>query len=454
MIRGREPSVDRGRARSATRALRSWRAWTAVGLLAITGHGLAQSCTKYVSEAGSGREATRERPARDLGNIVANLVPGDVVCIAGGRYTGRADSGADRIEVPVEIYGGFSPDFSSRDPWGEHVTLFTGVHNAANFSTDPRLTIDTSAFATRLMAARGQDTVHAVVVDGLVIDHGDRNYYAGDGESRIVRLGSPAHTPTPEAGGLLIRTGITSTIVVRHVLVVNTAPTQGAIALFPGAAADVTVENSVAVNNTGVGFHLSSAIAANDPADYPRYRFVGNVSVFNQKHDPFGTFGGSGVAIESGTQVEIRDSVIAFNDNYGVDNAKRSAGVVLVDNVIVANARADYLEFDTKIALEDVEDWSDLVADGRGNVRRELDFALSPAWGALYAARNVIDRNAAEEDVRAVDTWANDVRAFFGWNLVGTDLSVDSDVWLPRMSLEDAFAVARRFDERYGVVWP
>ena len=451
--RPRLPTIRGGRP-SPVRFSRAWRACVAIAALAAGGAAVAQTCTKYVSESGSGREASLERPARDLGNIVANLVAGDVVCIAGGRYTGRADSGADRIEVPVEIYGGFSPDFSARDPWGEHVTLLTGVHNAANFSTDPRLTVDTSAFATRLMAARGQDTVHTVVVDGLVIDHGDRNYYAGDGESRIVRLGTAAHTPTPEAGGLLIRTGITSTIVVRHVLVVNTAPTQGAFALFPGAAASVTIENNVAVNNTGVGFHLSSAIAANDPADYPSYVFAGNVSVFNQKHDPFGTFGGSGIAIESGTKVEIRGSVIAFNDNYGVDNAKRAAGVVLTDNVIVANARADYLEFDTKIALGDIEDWSDLIADGRGNVRRELDFALSPAWGARYAARNVIDRNAAEEDVQAVDAWTNDVRSFFGWNLVGTDLNVDADVWLPRMSLEDAFAVARRFDERYGVLWP
>ena len=437
-----------------TRGGRAVRAWAAVVLLAVTSHGLAQACTKYVSEAGSGREATLERPARDLGNIVANLVPGDVVCIAGGRYTGRADSGADRIEVPVEIYGGFSPDFADRDPWGAHVTLLTGVHNAANFSTDVRLAIDTSAFATRLMASRGQDTVHTVVVDGIVVDHGDRNYYAGDDERRFVRLDTAAHTPTPEAGGLQIRTGITSTIVVRNVLVVNTAPTQGAIALFPGAGARVTVENNVAVNNTGTGFLLSTAIAANDAADYPSYRFAGNVSVFNQKHDPFGTFGGHGVAIESGTTVEIAGNVIAFNDGFGVDNGKRAADVVLTDNVIVANARADYLEFDTKIALEDIEDWSDLIADGRGNVRRELDYALSPEWGTRYAARNVIDRNAAEEDVRAVDAWYNDVRSFFGWNLVGSDLNVDSDVWLPRMGLEDAFAVARRFDDRYGVVRP
>jgi hypothetical protein len=426
----------------------------AVVLVASVAAAAAQECTKYVSESGSGRDATLERPARDLGNIVANLEPGDVVCITGGTFTGRADSGADRIEVPVSLYGGFAPDFSTRDPWGAHRTVFTGVHNAQNFVTDARLTIDTSGFATRLMAARGEPTEHAVVVDGIVFDHGDRNYYADDAGLRIVRLGTPGRTPTPESGGLVIRTGVTSTIEVRHVLVVNTAPTQGAIALFPGAGAQVTVRDSVAVNNTGVGFHLGTAIAASDPADFPTYVFANNVSVFNEKHDPFGAIGGAGVMVESGTHVTLTGNVIAFNDLYGIDNAKRAADLVITENAIVGNALADYLEFDTKIDLEDLEDWAEYVADGRGNVRLELDYDLSEAWGAAYASRTVIDRNAAEEDVRAVDAWTSDVRSFFGWNLVGTDLDTDSAVWLPRMSLEDAFMVARRFEGRYGAEAP
>jgi len=136
----------------------------------------------------------------------------------------------------------------------------------------------------------------------------------------------------------------------------------------------------------------------------------------------------------------------------GLRRASRAWAAVAL--LAVANARADYLEFDTKIGIDDIEDWSDPIADGRDNVRRELDCALSPAWGAHYAARNLLDRNAAEEEIQAVDSWTNDARSSFGWNLVGTDLSVDSAVWLPRIDLEDAFAVARRFDERYGVVWP
>ncbi|MFN2323484.1 MAG: hypothetical protein ABR510_11065 [Trueperaceae bacterium] len=415
---------------------------------------LAQACTKYVSEEGSGRVATLERPARDLGNIAGDLEPGDVVCITGGVFNGRADSGADRIEVPVEIYGGFAPDFSARDPWGAHVTVLTGVHNADNFTTDTRLTIDTSGFATRLMVARGEETEHRVVVDGLVIDHGDRNYYAGDDELRIIRQGTPAHTPTPESGGLNIRTGVTSTIVVRHVIVMNTAPTQGAFAFFPGAAADVTVEHSLAVNNTGFGFHLATAIAADDPEDFPRYAFRHNAALFTEKHDPFGTIGGSAVALEGRIHVEIANSVLAFSDAFGLDNARRASDLVLTDNVFLANAMGDYQEFDTVIDLENLADWALEVYDAFGNVRADPGYAISDAWGAAYGARVVIDRNAAEEEVAAVDSWANTVRGFFGWNLQAADLDVDSAVWLPRMSLADALATAIAIDGTYGPVAP
>lgn len=445
--------------RQATLATRLARAALGVTVLALLAPALAanvdgRECTKYVSAAGSGRSASLERPARDLGNIVSDLEPGDVVCIAGGTYTGRADNGADNITVPVAIYGGFSPDFTTRDPWGEHRTVFTGVRNSPNFSTDYRLSIDTSTFATKLMAARGEQTEHTVVVDGIVFDNGDRNYYAAGATAKIIRLGTPGETPTPESGGLVIRTGITSTVVVRNVVVMNTAPTQGAIALFPGAAAVVTVHNNVAVNNTGAGFHLGTGIAASDPADMPTYTFTDNVSVFNEKHDAFGTFGGSGVILESGTLVTMTGNVLAFNDSYGIDNAKRADDLVIVGNVITANAHADYLEFDTKIGLADLEDWAEYVAEGWDNVALELDYAISPEWGSLYASRNVIDRNAAEADVEAVDAWYNDVRSFFGWNLVGTDLAVDTNIWLPRIGFDDAMAVAIRVAGSYGVNRP
>src|SRR5690606_3006477 len=155
----------------------------------------------------------------------------------------------------------------------------------------------------------------------------------------------------------------------------------------------------------------------------------------------------SGVILESSTKVQMTGNVLAFNDNYGVDNAKRSDGLIITGNAIVANAKADYLEFDTEMSLEDLPDWAEYVEEGWDNVAPELQFDISAEWGALYSARSIIDRNAAEADVQAVDSWVNDVRSLFGLNLQAADLDVDSDVWLPRMSIADALAVAVRIDD-------
>ena len=40
--------------------------------------------------------------------------------------------------------------------------------------------------------------------------------------------------------------------------------------------------------------------------------------------------------------------------------------------------------------------------------------------------------------MQAINSWQNDVRGFFGWNLRAADLDLDSPVWLPRLQLEDA----------------
>ncbi len=409
-------------------------------------------CTKFVSiETGGGKEGSMEKPAKDLGNIISRLEPNDVVCIAEGIYTGRGDNGVDDIEIPVSVIGGFSTDFKTRDPWGTHKTIFTGIHNSDNFETQTRLSIDTTDWATKLKEARGEPTEHTIIVDGLIFDNGPRNYYKGDTEAMIVRQGTPSDTPTPESGALSISTGVNSKVIVQNNIAINFAPTEGVFSFFPGRAADVTIYNNVAANNTGAGFRLGTSFTGDE---VPLYKFSNNISVFNEKHDAFGTYGGSGIMLESSSKAEISNSIFAYNDNYGVDNAKRSPDLVLNNNIIAANANADYIEFDMKMNYDEVEDESDLIWEASDNTNMTPSFAISEDWGAFYVSRNVIDRNAAEEEVQAVDAWYNDVRSFFGWNTLAEDLNVDSPVWLPRMSLDDVFKIALLYEDQYGVYQP
>ncbi len=426
-----------------------------LGLFLFSILSIAEARDWFISaERGGGREGSIEKPAKDLGNIISRLEAHDRIFIAGGTYLGRAENGVDSIEIPVEIYGGWNEDFNLRDPWGEFKTIFTGVHNSQNFSTDYRLSIDTSRFATPLMEARGEETEHRIVVDGVWFDNGPRNYYSDESESLLIRKGTASDTPSPESGGMTISTGINGDIVVENCIVMNTAPTQGAFAFFPGKNGKVTVNNNMAVNNTGIGFHLSSSTATADASSMPQYEFKNNISVFNEKHDPFATYGGSSVAMESSVKVVMTGNVLGMNDYYAIDNAKRSQGIIMTHNLMFGNAIADYLEFDTKMDLEDIVDWSDLVDDVSGNRKELVQLNVSEDWVAKYMARAVIDRNAAEEDVQAVDSWQNDVRSIFGLNLVGNDLSVDSAVWLPRISIDDVLAVAGPYLDQYGASIP
>ena len=409
-------------------------------------------CTKFVhGETGKGKVATLEKPAKDLGNIISRLEQGDVICIAEGIYTGRGDRGVDDIDLAVSVIGGFSPDFTSRDPWGVHKTIFTGVHNSKNFETQTRLSIDSKKTATRLMESRGEPTEHTIIVDGLIFDNGPRNYYKTEKEALIVRKGSPTHTPTPESGALTISTGVNSKILIKNNIATNFAPTEGVFSVFGGKGAKVEISNNVAVNNTGSGFRIGTSFTGED---IPQYKVSNNISIFNQKHSAFGTFGGSGIMLESSTAVEASHNVFAFNDNYGVDNTKRSKGLVLNENIISRNAKADMVEFDLEMDYDAIEDEADLVDEASDNSDTAPTFDLSEAWGRYYASRNVIDRNAAEAEVKVVKHWANDVRSLFGWNLIGTSIDADSPVWLPRMSLEDAMATAKYYDDMAGVKQP
>lgn len=411
-----------------------------------------EMCTKFVHQAtGKGKSATLEKPAKDLGNIISRLESGDVVCIAEGEYLGRGENGVDDINIAVSVIGGFNPDFTTRDPWGAHKTIFTGKHNSENFATQTRLSIDSAKTATRLMETRGQPTAHTIIVDGLIFDNGPRNYYKTDKEALIVRKGTASDTPTPESGALVVRTGVNSTVIVKNNVATNFAPTEGVFSLFGGKGANVTVENNVAVNNTGAGFRIGTAFTGED---IPTYIIKNNISMFNQKHTAFGTFGGSGIMLESSTAVEMTGNVFAYNDNFGVDNAKRSKNAIMNGNIIATNANADYLEFSSKMDFDEIEDESDLMDEAEDNLDTAPTFEFSGDWAKYYTARSVIDRNAAEADVKVAKTWQNDVRSMFGMNLQGSDLNVDSATWLPRMSLADAMSTAKTYDGGAGVTPP
>ncbi|MCB1806304.1 MAG: hypothetical protein KDJ99_14495, partial [Candidatus Competibacteraceae bacterium] len=83
-------------------------------------------------------------------------------------------------------------------------------------------------------------------------------------------------------------------------------------------------------------------------------------------------------------------------------------------NLIAGSVEADYLEFDTRMQLDELEDEAEYLEEAEGNSKEPLQVAVSAQWAKLYGSRVLVDRNAAEADIQIQQTAANEIRAMLG----------------------------------------
>src|SRR5690606_23924495 len=79
--------------------------------------------TWFVSEKGDNKaEGTKAAPLKNLDKALGKAAAGDTIAGAEGTYRGTFDVGLWEIDKDVKLYGGFSADFSARNPV-KHATL-------------------------------------------------------------------------------------------------------------------------------------------------------------------------------------------------------------------------------------------------------------------------------------------------------------------------------------------
>jgi len=418
----------------------------------------------YVSiKTGKGRTASKEKPAKDLGNIVSKLAPGDTVHIAGGTYLGKGDNGADLITVPVSIIGGYSDDFSKRDPWGETKTILTGTNTSKNYKVLPRLMIDLNRY---IYHESGGKEMPKIVIDGLIIDQGPQNRYKDAEKTLLVRKADPkkGENPTPDRGALVISASRTKNtagaweIVVKNCVIMNSAPTQGAMLISGYAKSKITIDNNLVINNTGTGIYAGSKWQGSSEKDAPHFTVTNNTVLFTEKYDAYvQSFSGNSFKTDSAVVANVTNNVFGFADRNGIQKQGKWK-LLLKDNIVIGNVQADYWETsgDQKIELEDIEDEAEyLHDDSEGNVAEKIKIPVSPEWAKLYAGRVLIDRNAAEADVKTAKTKINALRSILGLPLQADDLKKDSPIWLPLMKVDDAIkAGSSKYKGKYGCSKP
>lgn len=418
----------------------------------------------YVSATkGKGRKGTKAKPVKSIGNLLRKLQAGDTIHVAGGVYEGKSGAGNVTIEVPVRIIGGYDDTFSKRDPWGAHQTVLSGQNKAQNYQNLPRLRIKLDKFNRdkRMEFHRNKKIVaFKVVVDGIIVDNGSRNRYKTDKQLKIVRKANPrtGENPTPSDPGIVVTAPIHGHLTVQNCVVINCAPTDGALSVWGSNGASCSIKNNLVINNTGVGIFAHTGWHPNDGKGLAKFVFENNTVLFTEKYDAFGKINGHAFRLDGAVDLVAKSNVFAFSDVAGVMNASKSKHkkLTLAYNLVAGNLETDLVEFNTKMKVDQWEDDSDEISDdSEENVGGAIKVPVSKGFLRKYMARSIIDRNAAEADVKARDSKVNELRKILGLPLQADDLKIDSAVWLPRIALEDALkAGASMYRGKYGCKKP
>jgi len=392
----------------------------------------------YISPAGRGKSATKEKPAKDLAAIVLKLKAGDVVHIAGGTYKSKSGRGSDVISCSVSIIGGYSPDFSSRDPWGAHKTILTGTNNYNTGLTTARLRINGRAGAP-------------VLIDGVIIDNGPRNRFKTEKHQLILRKANAAkgENPTPETPGIkVLMKGVGAEVTIKNCIVMNTAPTQGAIDVQLGKDGKAFIKNNLIVNNTGEGIMAKTNWHGDTEANYATYLIENNTILFNWKHDAIASYGGNSLMMDTSVNLTANNNIFGFGDFGGVNNIKMCKNLVLNNNNFFGHKKYDF--YDTSgMNVVDMIDYADYLSDGDGNVSKAIQLPLNKDWAALFAARKDISRAEVDASSTVSNSAENQIRGILGLNKMGSSVSLDASIWLHQMQVADAVKIGmKQYDGR------
>ena len=370
-----------------------------------------------------------------MGNIIHLLKPNDVIHIAGGTYLSKGERGSDEINVPVKIYGGYDQTFTSRDPWGEHKTIFTGVNVYMKLTT-PRLYIRTD----QQRESNGQLSEGSeIIVDGIIVDNGPRNRYHHDLGLAIRRKASPesGKNPSPESGGIVIVPSKFMNVTVQNCVVMNTAPTEGALSVRIFKGGKGLIQNNFCINNTGYGIHIRTGYMGTDAQFIPSFIVRNNTSLFNWKHDAIASYGGDAMCVDQNLTATIENNVFGFGHMGGVYS--KGAKMIMNNNLFTGNSKYDYKEINDKMKVEDILDESvHLDQYSQGNESALIQISVAERWAQIYGERVEVSREEVDASVHASNSGANQLRSMLGLNLQAGSVSTDAEIFLPLITIDEA----------------
>ncbi|PLX33037.1 MAG: hypothetical protein C0600_01125 [Ignavibacteria bacterium] len=356
-------------------------------------------------------------PLKNIDKAVKKAAPGDVIAVAEGVYAGTRGCGYIMCDKPVQLYGGYALDFSSRDNVS-HATLFQPTNKKSQ----------------RKAFLLCEKNVDGLVIDGFVFDMGERNSYADkDGRPEGVETGMLLLPPkknrvkgdkaTVTEQCVYVRTNTKGgDVTIRNNVFVNGAK-FGIQAGHKGGT--FIVRNNVFVSNRMAAIEIfgTGGKKAPNPANWEKDGHVEvayNTILFTWSRLKDFQDMGYGVRVMTKLSYDIHHNIIGGNIMAGVDNSRfnKDEWLKLDNNIFFVNKGGD-LEYSPESNTKELinaDEFEDLefasVEGNRSMIPKELPVDKNYLQGYLsarYSEQTDLDR----------DSPANQWRSMLGLNLQG-----------------------------------
>lgn len=293
----------------------------------------------YVSPSGKNKAAgnTPAAPFKSIWKAIDQAKPGDSIHVAEGKYYGQMSKGWIEVNKTVSLIGGYSADFSVRNPLVYKTMLQpTNEQNA----TKP-------VFGTMTISISGQRG--NVVVDGFVFDHTLANSYhpvkgkpAGFEAGMWLQPPAKGKTPNPSIDRYMLHSdfkyGTQGDLVVRNCLFLNASNYAINANHFNG---NVRILNNVFI----AGRMVAAEVRCGNAQPFKvNYEFAFNTVLFTWTRTSEMSDMGYGVRANEGIAANIHHNIFGLNCMAGFDNTKgndKKKKIKLDNNIFFLNKKAD-----------------------------------------------------------------------------------------------------------------
>ena len=388
---------------------------------------------------------TKAAPYKNLWKAIAVAKANDVIHIAEGVYPGRMKCGWFKLTQPVSLIGGYSADFSKRNPV-VHKTLFQprNEHNDKKAGAQGILHIEMDRSPMR--APKG----FHMVIDGIIFDDGfASSFHATKGKPAGFDTGmwleGPAYNRTadkfPSANRYSIYTASASRgegdLTITNCTFVNGSNYAVNVNWFKGK---VAILNNVFCNNRMLSVNVNCSngrVKLDWECAYNTILFTW--SRLNDLADM-----GFAIRNNSNCNANIHNNIIGLNVLTGFDNTKgnpKQKKTKLDNNIFFLNRESDVqMTVSPSIAKVRVDSFEDLEGtDGIESIEGNIDLKDPAVFKGRINAKylNAFLSMKYTEKTRLDPGKCNALRSVLGLPLQGT-IKTKVDMYANRYPMADA----------------